>query len=723
MIALRVSVLLVAVTVAMIITLPASAAEPVVARFVVRCANVERCAVDGSVRLRMVAEPRTEVVAALRNSVATVEQPLTSGAWEVELKADGFWMPAQTVTGSNAGEHQLVVWRTTPVRGRFTIADKRDQLPKAFEIVVESPPDASGTKLAKATIDCPVATDGSWQCSLPAAPLDLVLRAKSFTPHYRWDVRLLPSAPHELGVVALRPGSSLVAWLEKGTVQALSKPATARLLRMSMAAPSAEAARLAQPVAEAVFNARGMVQLAPLGAGTYSLEVSAPGFATLRIEPIEIFERSETVLRRPIELGPPVAVRVRISPPRHPDGTPWRVSLARKEPVLDRFTRVASGTADESGLFVVPGQSSGTYTVTVADDADNGYAHVDVTVGGPPESYHTIELDTTRSEGIVTLGRKPLRATLHFGGRDGAVRVKTVSDRSGAFSLVLPRPGKWLVGVEAPEEGVLTLVETDVVRDEAIEIDLPDTEVAGWVTGSDGRRVEGATIMLSMHGRGAPLRSAADGTFRIRGVPVGGLTLHARDRRTGEESRQLSINVAEGARISDVELAIEPEHELRGLVTSNGSPVAGARVIAYPPEGGTLEKAVTGVDGTFRVNVPERATEVILIAAAAGRTFQAYRRPVDRATPARLELSPVGGTLRLRVPRGAPRRIVYESAWIPTNELVQWAFAHERTAGPDIVVPNMAPGAYRLCATVAGRGEVCRDGILARGGVLELTID
>lgn len=693
------------------------------ARFVVRCANVERCAVDGSLRLTMVAEPGTEVVATLRDSVASLTQPLRAGAWDVELKADGYWMPRQTLSGPDVGEHQLVVWRTTPVRGRFTVAGKRDELPRVFELVVESPPDVSGTKIAKAAIECAAAADGTWQCSLPATRLDVVLRAKSFTPHYKWDVRLSPSAPHRLGDVLLRPGSSLVAWLEKGTIDSLDKPATARLLRMSMAGPTPDAVRLAQPVAEAVFNARGMVQLAPLGPGSYTLEVSAPGFATVRLEPIEIFERSESVLRRLIELGPPVAVRVQITPARHPNGAAWRVTVARREPVLGRTTPVASGTADESGLFAVPGQSSGIYTVAVTDDAENGYAHVDVTVGGPPESYHAIELDTTRSEGIVTLGQKPLRATLHFGGRDGAVRVKTVSNSSGAFSLVLPKPGQWLVGIEAPEEGVLAFVETPVVRDEAIEIVLPDTEVAGWVTGSDGRCVDGATVILSMHGRGAPVRAGADGTFRIRGVPLGGLTLHARDRQTGEESRPVSLKVAEGARITGVELSMEPERELRGVVTSQGSPVVGARVFAYPPEGGTLEKAITGVDGTFRVNVPERATEVILIAAAAGRTFQAYRRPVDRETPARLELSPVGGTLRLRVPRAASRRIMYEGAWVATNELVQWAFAHERPAGPELVVPNMAPGAYRLCATITGRGELCRDGVLARGGVLALTVD
>jgi Carboxypeptidase regulatory-like domain len=712
MVPLRVTVLLLALC-----SVAASAAEPAPARLVVRCANADPCAVEGSLRLKRIGEPGTEVVAALRNSVTTL--PGASGTWDIELQADGFWMPRQTLSVS--GEQELTVWRTTPVRGRVTVAEKRDALPKALEIVVESAPEVSGTKIAKTTIECPVAADGAWQCALPAARVDLVLRAKSFTPQYKWDVRLSPSSPHDLGVMALRPASSLVAWLDRGTIASLGKPATARLLRMSMAGAGPEAVRLAQPVAEAAFHARGMVQLAPVGAGIYTLEVSAPGFATVRIEPIEIFERSESVLRRPIELGPPVTVRVQITPPRHPGGAPWRVSLSRTEPVLNRSTRVATGVADESGLFVVPGQSSGTYTIAVRDDADNGYANVDVTVGGPPESYHQLELETTTSEGKVTLGKKALRATLHFGGRDGAVRVKAVSDSSGAFSVVLPKPGKWLVGVEAPEEGVLAFVETTIVRDEPIEIVLPDTEVAGWVTGSDGRRLEGATVALSMFGRGAPLRSGADGTFRIRGVPVGRIDLQARDQRTGEESRFVRIDVAEGTRIADVELSLEPEPELRGIVTSNGSPLAGARVIAYLPEGGTLEKATTGVDGTFRVRVPERATEVILIAAAAGRTFQAYRRPVD--APARLELAPVGGTLRLRAPQSPSRRILYEGASIVTNELVQWAFAHEAPAGPDLVVRNMAPGAYRLCATIAGRGEVCRDGILARGGMLELAVE
>lgn len=715
-----------------LVVTPAAAADSS-ARIVVQCVDGGECPVQGTLKLTSPADPSRSVNARVQNGVVLLDAPLAG--WTAELEGAGFWMPPQIVTGADT--QSLTAWRTTIARGRFVVAREDGDMPSAFQLAIESLPGARGATIGGARIECPVATDGSWSCAVPATSVDVVLRAKTFTPQYRWAVALSAAQPYEFGRIVLRRGASLVAWLESGSLKALEKPAVARLFRMAVADPSPAGVRLSEPVAEATFNARGMVQLTPVAAGTYRLEVGASGFATTRVEPVEIYERSETTLRHAIELAPPVTLRLSVVPPLDPAGKPWRLNVSRRDPVLSRMQQVASGVATTEGSYVVPEQSPGQYTVSIRDSTENRYANHTFNVDRGPESQHTFEVKNGLLNGKITLGDDPIAATLHFGGRDGAVRIESVADADGVFAVTLPRKGRWPVAVQSANEGVTTLVEIDVKDDEPIEIRLPDSEIAGWVIGADGRRVPGATITLLMHSRAVETHAAPDGTFRLRGVPAGSFRVQATDRRAGEKSNAVPVVVSEGTRIADLELSTIAERDIGGVVVSNGLPVAGARVMAYPAGGGSIEKAVTSTDGAFRLSLPVTATDMVFIVAAAGRTFHGYRLPVSSDAPVRLQLAPAGGTLRLRVPAGSTRRrIVYNDAALLMSEVAQWAFAYvpsqspfidapPGTRSPDdpLVVPHMAPGPYRLCALVPNDGERCRDGVLAAGGALDLFLN
>ena len=707
-----------------------TAADPAGVRVVAVCRNAESCPVEGTLIVSDPADPAFEVRVPIAGGTAGIAGSMDRQR-EITLSAPGYWMPRQTLAPHDADASvSLDVWRTTPLRGRFVVAAADGEMPRSFQIVVESPPGKRSAAIARDTrIDCAVQEDGAWSCDVPATTLDVTLRAKTFTPHYKWDVELRPDAPATLGSITLRRGASVVAWLDRDSVAALQEPARARLVPLAMADPSPAGQRLIQPVAEGTFNARGLVQLAPVPPGSYSLEVSAPGFATARVQHVEVFERSESTLRNPIRLEPPVTVAIQLVPPRTPHEAPWRVELFRHEDVTRRFQGAGKGPTDQSGVYTSAGQAPGRYRVTVRDGKDNIYASRELVIHSPADAAQVIELDVIRVNGTVKLGTKPVAAELLFGGRSGAEKIEAEADEEGRFNVALPRAGRWTVDVAAGSENIFSVVEVALDKDEDdVEIALPDTEVSGWVTGPAGERATHGHIDL-ITPAGVVTRSIdEDGTFRIRGVKPGASTISATDSRTNEHSRSVRLTLIEGKPLENVELVLDPLRDLTGTVFSSGQPIAGARVTAYGLVEGIArqERAVSDVTGTFRLSLPETASKILLIVAAAGRTLQVQAVHAPRE-PIRIELAPAGGVLRLKLTPGAQRPRIFAGDVdmpVPVTDLLEWARAHGQPPTKDLLeLPHMAPGTYRLCAIPKARAaEVCRAGTLARGAVLELAL-
>lgn len=657
---------------------------------------------------------------------------LPAGQWEGDLQADGYWMPRRRIAAPDAnGVVTIDVWRTAPVQGKFVLAAKNDALPKAFALVVESPPGSKGPTIGRDTIfDCPVGADGSWSCAVPAAKLDLVLRAKGFTPQYKWEVAVAPDVATNLGTTTLRRGASFVAWLDSASAKALKVPARAELVRMTMTGSPSFGPRLMQPVAEATFSTRGMAQLAPVPPGTYTLEVTAPGFAPTRLDQIQIYDRSESVLRAPIRLQPPITIRLSLLPARDPAGRPWRVSVDRLNELTFGSTRVGKGAADQNGSFVVEGQGAGRFRVSVGDADDNRYVDRELDIHGDADAQRTIEISVHGIHGTVTMGKKPLAATLYFGGRDGAERVRTTSNDEGSFDVALPHAGKWRVDVDAPGEDVFTAVTAHIPekRDE-VKIELPDNELAGWVTGVDGKRAASAEVMIGTPAGPSLRRTDTDGRFRFRAVAAGVANVMATDRKTHESSRMLEVPLTDGSHVTDVELTLERLRKVTGTVSSQGQPLIGARVVAYIISGGSgrAPSAVTGLNSEFELSLAGHATEIALVVAAAGRTLQAFRSPVTDA-PLRIDLAPAGGLLHLDFPRDAARvTVAYNGINLYLGDLFQWAHAQRggsAIAPGTIEVPNLAPGPYRVCVTPKdSAADTCRDGTLTAGSTLALKVD
>lgn len=697
--------------------------EPIHLRLV--CQNADRCVTKGVVVLRAGHESSSPPVRiAVIDDVAELPSTVRAATWEVALSSEGSWMPAQRIALTPRAP-ELKVWRTAAVRGRFAQGSPGGDLPKTFKLAIGSPPGARAALPGETALDCPVAADGTWSCNVPAVPVDLVVRAKGFVPHYRWDVSVLADRGASVGTLTLRRASSLVAWLDRSTVAALKGPARARLLRMAMPDSSPATQRLAQPVAEATFNARGAVQLAPAGPGKYTVEIVAAGFAPARLHEIELFQESESVLKRAIRLELPVTLHLRVTPGRTPAGARWQVEIRRFDEFTGRLSRVAGGAADAAGMFIVADQAPGRYRVTVRNATGDDMASRELRIDD--DTTHTIVLALTEVRGRVHLAGAPLPARLLFGGRSGSEKIAAEADERGRFEVTLPRRGRWTVDVTSDAEDVVAAVDV-LVDDGDVRIELPDTEVSGWVLDPVGGRAANAAITAMTPAGGIHRKVAAAGVFRIRGVAPGSFTISAADPGTGERSGLRELVVQAGVPVRHLQLQLERLEVATGTVFSQGSPVAGARIIAYAAGGGATARRITtvsDVNGRFEVRASGGATELWLIVAAAGRVMQAQRAPLD-SRPIRVDLPVGGGTLAVRIPKDAQRPyLTFQGVVMPFPDLREWANAHNTPARQDgaMQVPRLAPGPYRLCAVLPSKTESCRAGTLAPGGTLELLLE
>ncbi|HEX6176936.1 MAG TPA: carboxypeptidase-like regulatory domain-containing protein, partial [Thermoanaerobaculia bacterium] len=570
---------------------------------------------------------------------AIVSAPLGSKR-RIALESESWWMAPLLIDAGGEGmvRQDVRLWNAAALKGRF-VADR--ELPKSFEIFIESPPNPTRpSPIPRNTmLICPLAGNGEWSCRVPAATLDLALRVPGFAPAYRWDTDV-PKTGKALGSMTLRPGASVTAWIDRKISRSLPTPARAELHVLAVEDASPAAARLRRPAASAAFDRSGQVQLTGLGAGVFVLRVTAAGFAETTVYPVTVHEGRETSIRKVLELQRPFTLELALVPPSDSDGQPWDVELRRANDHGSGYAPQATAPqrSDASGVVRVAEQSSGRYKVVVRDRSANKLFNEDIAFGGRADQRQTIRIDANILNGTLSLGGKPLAAAMWFGGKNGAVQVRTRSDADGRFSVRLPHRDRWLVEIE---EGDLH-AKREVSWADGLEIDLPDNAVSGIVTRSDGASVPGAVVQVFSEQTTFTRLADDEGRFTIVGISTG--RLQARDGRTGEVSRFVKAEPG-----IEINLVIEEGLEIDGVVIAEGRPVIGARVSVYglADGSGNNDSAVTDSDGRFRVQVSSAATSVIAIVGAPGRVLQTFA--LDDARPAVLNIHPAGGNLALRL--------------------------------------------------------------------------
>jgi len=698
----------------------ASAVDASSIHVTVKCHSGLNCGTPGTVVLQSITNRKIVRRMSLPPAGLTISEQ-TGSEWDLSLEAKDLWALPQRVAFPAAnlpGQYAIQVWRTGMLQGMVKLPDPQSSAPLAVKVVVSSRPDPKALpEVSRGTsFDCATERTGQWKCAIPATLLDIAIRVDGYAPYHRWDVKIPLDGVVDLGAIKLQKGASAVAWLSSDFAKQVQVPVHALLRHEAAAGLSATAMRLAAPVAEGVFNKKGVVQLAPIAPGRYVLETQAKGYTALRI-PMQLYEGKETTPRRSIDLLPAQKIRLHLQPPVGPGGAWWRVELWRKVEFGSGSQNAGGGIASPEGVFDATDQAEGPVHVYLKDAKQNTLASRDIYVTSGISDYN-VNVDVNSVSGKVTIGDSPLpSARLLFGGSGGGEKIRAVTDRDGHFAANLPRRGKWIVDVEMPQEGVAATTEVSIEKDE-VDIALPSTELSGSVRDADGKPAAGARVLLFSDGRPLMRITANDGTFRFKGLSGGPASLDAQDPRNHDYSKRVEINVPENGTVDNVELTLESVRPVKVIVHSNGEPVVGALAHAFPLLGVTWkqQQATTDLEGGFTFDVPNGAEEAILIVGAPGRTLESFSVPAKQDL-INVELAPRGGTLRLFwKPGGPPVSFLFNDHLLMTSDVFAWARSQgARVSDGAAEIPNVAPGKYRFCS-----GSRCAEGLLAVGGQLVL---
>jgi hypothetical protein len=658
----------------------------------------------------------------------TVETRLEAGsAWRVELLSADWWLdPIDLTVSPTASPVMLRIWPVTVVSGVLAVPPSAS-LPSSVKLVVEAAPWQRATAIARGVeFHCPVLRpSGIWKCRVPAALLDLAVVVSGYIPEYRWGVDLTGRRAFDMGRVTLREGASVVAWLAPAPDAKRPWRATATLLRQVAPHPSPTAQQLAAPVAQAAFAANGFVQLAPVPAGTYVLEVQAPGAATERIFPLQVVDQRESALRRAIQLTPPLSFAIAVTPPVDPDGARWAAHIRRAGDFAAGYdpAPVFNGSLPLTGELTIDGMSAGRFAVTISDAAGNTVAdeELDVRAAG---ARLTIDIPVVPVRGKVTHRDAPVAATLVFGGRHGALNISMRSDESGEFRGWLPRAGKWIVDVRK-ENDFSAALNAMVSEGRELLLEIPSTSIRGRVLDSQGAVADAKVVAVGAGGLFLETRSNEEGKFAFSGLDRGTYSIGARSAKTGEASEHVAVELPANDSEREVTLELRSRSAITGLVFSNGSPVVGAQVdvFVFGLGGQVGGNAVTDIHGRFTVAVPAGAERALFVVRAPARALRAFDRTLS--SDLRFEIETRGGGLELTLPQDHNGWALFQDGVaLPSFVIFDWARGHGSIVRPGapLDVPDVAVGHYRLCARLTDNSMPCAEGQVVPGGTLRLDL-
>lgn len=662
---------------------------------------------------------------------ATFTARLPQGSnWSLCLEAEETWAACRTLEAEDASDVvrpvTFIIWPAAELSGEIRL-ESEEEVPTELDVKIGPPPvPGPPTPLEKTTLQCPVAAEGRFRCSVPATPFFAAVRRTGFVSRYFWDLAPVAGQRIELGSVKLARGASLIGSVDLSPEGLSVKGLQLRLLpAVSSRTPVATAGRAEQAAQSASVTPHGFFQFSGVAPGAYMLEASHSGFATAAIGPVEVSPGKETEVLAPLQLLPPIQLDILIDPPLAHGGRRWRVEVFRARDWSAGSDRIYWGEASPEGSLRIPNQSPGSFSISISDNFGNRFYDEEVRLEPGDSGFVPIEVSTINVTGLLRLGSEPIQGWLMFGGSQGAERSKMRADDEGRFAGLLPRDGNWEVEVRIPEPAIETFTRVDVVAETdgtaEVAIDVDDTELFGKVIDPEGKPVPGAAVKIEALGAFVSLRRRTDeqGEFHFRGVPAGSAVIAARAEIDGvlAMSDPERVTLQEDVATGPVDLVLESFQRVSGRVLSSTGPAVGAPIsavtlgLASPAS----DYAVTDNDGAFTLRLPKDAPMLGVVILPPGAFLTTATVPAQG--PLELHSASRGGTLMVRSEDGQPGRDVHllverEGVAIDFRLLDQWSRGHGvRAEGSTVHFPRMAEGGYRACLyTEEARKETIREG-------------
>jgi hypothetical protein len=621
-----------------------------------------------------------------------VELDVPAGTYVAQLQARGFWLAPQTLTFRDGASIDLNVRPTGVVSGRFSAADGDAAATVRFT-------DASDPSVTGETA-C-ASAEGAFRCELPAGKLDLRVSRKGRVPQYRWNVPVIAAKTQSLGAFVFPAGASMAGRIrseggELGDVQ------------LSLKRVNAAAKNIIIKPGKGGFFADG-----PIPAGDYTLTAAQRGFVSAPLA-VTIREGVEAYVREPIVLARPRRLSVLISPPVDPLALGWAVTLRETGARRAMPRVVADAPASLDGSWSADALLPGTYELLVRPKDGPVWRVEQVVVDDALTTKH-VHVPSTRFEGTVTLGKQPIAAKLMFNGGHAESTITWRSDAEGRFHGYMPVPQEktWTVTVQSelpPVDVTLNDVAmqiNDSTKVARVDVKLPLTSISGLVVDERGEPVPDA--LVNVDGKTTPrmpqLRAQKDGTFDVNGLEPGTYRLTA--SAFLQESEVAEVALPEDEPVS-VRLQVKAYRQWKGtIVTPEGRPVAGARIIAAAADVPVViaHPARSDVAGTFVLLVPSAAKLFDFIVEPPGFAYHFYRAAF--AEELKIVVEPNGGTLVVEFPDD---RSVEPAVWHDGSVTSGYAFlsgwAGELSESAPGVrrlrVPQLDAGSYTVCVVPTG---------------------
>ncbi|MBL8113089.1 MAG: carboxypeptidase regulatory-like domain-containing protein, partial [Acidobacteria bacterium] len=485
----------------------------------------------------------------------------------------------------------------------------------------------------------------------------------------------------------------------------------------------------------------GAFTLEDVTAGTWRVVVEAKGYQAGRTGGVVVEEG-----------GQRDGVEVKLAAGRVLRGRVTDAKTGRPVPDANVNARLAGGernpmamfseegellSTDADGRFEIPGLSPGKYQVTAkhTDYADAS----EITEVGDKGGNAELRLSTGGVIAGVVLSesRQPLPnvdvnlepagqggGPFSFGGGGNS----GTTDSAGRFRFTHLLPGRHSVRASvrsrssSPVEVVLQ--EGESKEDVTIQLEAGAT-VRGLVSGLPTDQLKGVSISASgRDGYYASASTGADGRFELTGAPAGNLSVSATagDFMTSTRRATKSVEIAEGARDAEVEVAFESGFQLTGRILRSGRGVSGARVFAN--RAGASGSATADSGGDYRIEGLAKGTYTVSVSSAEGSKTESVTLDGDQSLDFELGAAKITGSV---VEDGTGRPLadaVIESAPVDAQQTGGGMMRMTSTTDTNgrFTLDNLDAKPYRLTARKAGFQYETKD-VTADAGGAEIKLE
>lgn len=673
---------------------------------------------------------------------------LGDGDWTLQVHAKGYWAPPVSI---RVPEDAAIHIRLFPT-ARVTLAVRPDSpVRESLGVSFRSAPEVhKEDQIPGGQRVCETGKSGAIECEVPVGISDLRFEARNFIPEYVWSFRVQPGRLNRApGLMEYGASVSGFARSDAGAplpgvwIEAMTPMGTriqgAGARGRNGGAPISGRENALFPF-RGMADGRGFFQIRGVPAGEYRLVL--PLGAQLAAETVNVRAGIETRLPEALVPRPVMSLDVTVEPATMPDGSPWRLTLSRLQPLSFRLPPTSVPPNGEVHLTPV---AQGTYALEVWGAEDRWFYQA-ITVEEQPGPL-TVRVPVVHVEGKLTLAGQPLVGSVVFGGRPGSPRhVSLSTDEDGMFEGHIPGPGDWPIGVvsssPAIERRLRRKVEPDSSGNAVINIDLPGGSIRGRVVDAEHKPAR-ATVFAYTDEWGEQIQvlvGPPKSEFSLAGLPPGPLTLQAQGEE-GLESEVKTVLVGDGSE-SAIEIVLQAGARLVGRVAdSSGTGLPGATVKWLPVANGLWGSFLrSDAEGRFTSAVPLGLREATILFWADGYAMDFTRVAigVEQALVARRDsgqLTVAFEKERSLFGEGNTPFLVHAGTQISVAYL--WTSSLERSPPPgplaakasEFHIAGLAPGNYRLCSgdlrAVAGGiapTTNCVDGFLSAGTELRLTL-